>query len=72
MTETQALEEKGPLEVYDYWSGLRPGRELVRLEMDAKSFAVPIIHNYGHGSTLSYFSHQMKVGVAGLLGTGAP
>jgi len=31
------------------WSGLRPGRPNVRLEVDMSLAKVPVIHNYGHG-----------------------
>ena len=37
--------------------GLRPGRSVVRLELDVESARVPIVHNYGHGGagvTLSW------------------
>lgn len=41
-------ELKDKLEVYELWSGLRPGRDTIRLELD-NSFAIPVVHNYGHG-----------------------
>lgn len=39
------------------FSGLRPGRAQVRLELDRHSIGCPVIHNYGHGAvgyTLSW------------------
>jgi len=42
-------------EVIDEWVGIRPGRKLVRLEMEDLSADTAVVHNYGHtGQGLVY------------------
>lgn len=43
-------------EVIDEWVGLRPGREQVRLEVEALSSATMVVHNYGHAGKGLAFS----------------
>ena len=38
-------------EISHVWVGLRPGRKEVRLEIDLKTYSVPVAHNYGHGGS---------------------
>ncbi|MGI9647571.1 MAG: FAD-dependent oxidoreductase [Acidimicrobiia bacterium] len=54
-------------EVVDVKVGLRPGRETVRLEHEARDGTPGIIHNYGHGGngwSLSWGSAAEVVGLA--------
>ena len=45
----------GQAEVIDEWVGIRPGRKLVRLEMQDLSADTAVVHNYGHtGQGLVY------------------
>jgi D-amino-acid oxidase len=51
--------------------GLRPGRPTVRLDVDERSSAAKIVHNYGHGGagiTLSWGCAREVAEVVGALG----
>eukprot|EP01127_Copromyxa_protea_P009300 TRINITY_DN2181_c0_g1_i1.p1 TRINITY_DN2181_c0_g1~~TRINITY_DN2181_c0_g1_i1.p1 ORF type:complete len:351 (-),score=58.25 TRINITY_DN2181_c0_g1_i1:56-1108(-) len=67
VAEMPELEANGPLEVYDNWAGLRPGRDTVRLELDTKTFPVPVVHNYGHGGSGWTLSHGCALDVTKLV-----
>jgi len=47
------LEANGPIQnqLVGTWVGLRPGRKVVRVELDVNTAQVPIVHCYGHGGS---------------------
>ena len=48
------------------WTGLRPGRDSVRLEVEGRPTGPSIVHNYGHGSCGFILSWGSAVGASRL------
>jgi len=69
---TELVPELDGARVLGHRVGLRPARDQVRLDLQPRSGAAPVVHCYGHGGAGVTLSWGCADEVAGLVATGVP